>query len=76
MHVQKLLLAAAAALTLAAPAAALADSHDGSGDHRGDVHRGYDNRDRGVGERHADRDGRRFNHRHHHHHRWEDRQWR
>jgi hypothetical protein len=69
MRIQKVLLAAAAALTLAAPAAALADPHDSSGDHRGDVHRGYDDR--------GDRDGRSFRHHHHRHHdHREDRRWR
>ena len=67
MRIQKVLLAAAAVLTLAAPAAAFADPHDGFGDHRGDIHRAHDGR--------FDRDGWNFRH-HHRHHRWENRRWR
>ena len=75
MSIQRVLLAAAAVVTLAAPAAALADPHDGFGDHRADVQRGYDARDGGVRERREIRDRWYFRH-HHHHHRWEHRRWR
>ena len=77
MRIQRVLLAAAAVLTLAAPAAALAAPHDGFRGDRGDVHRGNDDRGGGFRERRDDgRDGWNFRHHRHHHHRWEDRRWR